>query len=84
MTRNLPKLVRDLLIKYELPHNLQGFDAQLLYDAMRTDKKWHLKGAIFVLLEKVGQPVIVEDVPRNDVIQVLKELTCAPKRTSVF
>jgi 3-dehydroquinate synthetase len=41
--------------------------------AFRLDKKFH--GAVrFVLLEAVGRPVIVDDVPADRVAQILKEM----------
>ena len=41
--------------------------------AFRLDKKFR-GGVRFVLLEDVGRPVVVEDVPQAEVAQVLKEM----------
>jgi len=41
--------------------------------AFRLDKKFR-GGVRFVLLEAVGRPVVVEDVPPSEVAQVLKEM----------
>lgn len=49
-------------------------DYGLLWEAMKTDKKWRDGRSRFVLLEDIGKPVVVEDVPRDVVIEVLQSL----------
>jgi 3-dehydroquinate synthetase len=41
--------------------------------AMRMDKKY-VAGLRFVLLEDVGRPVVVDDVPEEAVVATLKEM----------
>lgn len=57
-----------------LPTAIGALDAEALYDAMGTDKKWARGGNRFVLLGGVGQPTIVADVPPGDVIAVLESM----------
>ena len=57
-----------------LPVSLAGLEPADLWDAMGHDKKWRDGAATFVLLEEVGSPVIVRDVPRADVLAVLDGL----------
>jgi 3-dehydroquinate synthase len=47
-----------------------------ILDAMRMDKKY--RGAIrFVLLEGIGRPVVVDEVPEDVLVSVLKEMGAA-------
>ena len=55
-----------------LPRELGDLDPEAIYDAMGTDKKWQNGHSRFVLLRGVGQPLIMEDVPREAVIEVLR------------
>lgn len=71
---SLPSLVSDLLAEVGLSVRLNGLSAEQLYLAMGTDKKWRAGHSRFVLLRKVGEPVIVEDVPKAHVIGVLESL----------
>ncbi|MBI5666625.1 MAG: 3-dehydroquinate synthase [Chloroflexi bacterium] len=70
----LPRRVQDILTRIGLPTRIEGFDADAIYAAMGTDKKWQAGRSRFVLLRGVGQPVIVEDVPRERVLSVLDSL----------
>jgi 3-dehydroquinate synthetase len=70
----LVEQVDTLLAETGLPQTLNGLDPQALYAAMGTDKKWQAGKSRFVLLRGVGQPCIIEDVPREIVIEVLKTL----------
>lgn len=72
--KSLPGEVEALLRAVGLPRQLGWMDAQALYDAMASDKKWFGGRSRFVLLSDIGQPVIVEDVPAKEVIQVLELL----------
>jgi 3-dehydroquinate synthase len=71
---SLPKLVDALLSEVGLPMSVDGLSAEEIYDAMSMDKKWHNGRSRFVLLRGVGEPVIVEDVPKENVLQVLEAL----------
>jgi 3-dehydroquinate synthase len=57
-----------------LPVRLGGLEPDALYAAMSTDKKWQGGRSRFVLLREIGQPTIVEDVPKADVIAILEGL----------
>lgn len=57
-----------------LPTTLNGFASQDLWQAMHTDKKWRGGRSHFVILEGIGQPKSVIDVPRETVMQVLDGL----------
>lgn len=70
----LPEEVEDLLAATGLPCRLNGLDAEAIYAAMATDKKWQNGRSRFILLRGVGQPEIVEDVPKSAVLDVLRLL----------
>ena len=57
-----------------LPVRFAGLDPADLWEAMGRDKKWRDGAATFVLLEDIGRPVIVRDVPRGEVLAVLDGL----------
>jgi shikimate kinase/3-dehydroquinate synthase len=57
-----------------LPVRFSDLDSAALWDAMHHDKKWQNGLARFVLLERLGQPVIVSDVRRDEVIPILEGL----------
>ena len=57
-----------------LPMTVNGFAADDLWDAMQTDKKWRDGRSHFIVLEDIGKPTIVRDVPRQTVIDVLEGL----------
>jgi 3-dehydroquinate synthase len=57
-----------------LPQHLNGLDAEAIYAAMRTDKKWRNGRSRFVLLEGLGKPTIIENVAQSEVIAVLESL----------
>jgi 3-dehydroquinate synthase len=67
-------LVEKILSDTGLPIRMEGLDADALYAAMRTDKKWVGGKSRFVLLRGVGHPLLVEDVPAREVVRVMKEL----------
>jgi 3-dehydroquinate synthase len=69
----LPDQVEELASAIKPPH-LDGLDVASVYAAMATDKKWQNGRSRFVLLRGLGQPVIVEDVPKADVMRVLESL----------
>jgi 3-dehydroquinate synthase len=57
-----------------LPAGFSDLNSEALWDAMRHDKKWRDGVAQFVLLRDLGQPVIVPDVSRGEVMAVLDGL----------
>jgi 3-dehydroquinate synthetase len=72
-----PGLVEDVevtLIEAGLPVRYSGLNPGDLWDAMGHDKKWRDGAARFVLIKAVGEPVIVSDVTRDEVIAVLEEV----------
>jgi 3-dehydroquinate synthase len=70
----IPERMEDILAHIGLPRRLNGIDPKAIYAAMATDKKWLGGHSRFVLLRGVGQPVIVKDVPKETIIQILSDL----------
>lgn len=70
----LPEEVEDLIVATGLPSRLGNLDAEAIYAAMATDKKWQGGRSRFVLLRGVGQPVIMEGVPKSTVVKLLEAL----------
>ncbi|GAB4509186.1 MAG: 3-dehydroquinate synthase [Anaerolineae bacterium] len=70
----LPPLVETILLRNGLPVRIGGYEPEEIYEAMGTDKKRKKSGLRFVLLRGVGQPLIVPDVPKEEVLAVLQEL----------
>jgi len=68
----LPGQVESILTTVGLPVRLGDLDAEQLYAAMGTDKKWQSGKSRFVLLRGVGHAEIVNDVPKAAVIEVLE------------
>jgi 3-dehydroquinate synthase len=66
--------VERAVIDLDLPTQFSELDAGALWDAMQHDKKWQNGLARFILLEDIGQPVIVSDVRREEVIPILEGL----------
>lgn len=66
--------IEALIGRYGLPTRVDGLDAEALYEAMFTDKKWQRGRSRFVLLEAIARPTIVKDVPAAAVIEVLQAL----------
>jgi len=71
----LVEQVDTMLAETGLPRRLNGLDPQALYAAMGTDKKWQAGRSRFVLLRGIGEPCIVEDVPRETVLSILQDMT---------
>lgn len=72
--KGLVQTVHNALVEFGLPTTYSGYDPGALWDAMQVDKKWEGGAARFVLLRGVGQPVMVRDVQREEVIAVLEEI----------
>ncbi|MEQ9029841.1 MAG: 3-dehydroquinate synthase [Aggregatilineales bacterium] len=72
--QDIVTLTEETLERVGLPTTTNGLDPEAFYAAMSTDKKWRDGRSRFVLLRAVGQPLIMEDVPKADVIAVLEEL----------
>lgn len=70
----LPEEVEDLLAVTGLPRSLQGLDAEAIFAAMATDKKWQNGRSRFILLRGIGHPEIVENVTRTAVLDVLRQM----------
>jgi 3-dehydroquinate synthetase len=66
--------VDDVLMRAGLPRRTDGLDPDAIWAAMATDKKWRGGRSRFVLLRGVGGPLIMEDVARSDVVDVLNSL----------
>ena len=62
------------LAAFGLPVCCPGFESRNLWEAMRHDKKWRDGTARLVLLTGIGEPVIVDDATRDEVIAVLDGL----------
>lgn len=71
---SLPRLVNSVLAASDLPRRLRGLDPEAVYAAMSSDKKWINDRSRFVLLKDIGQPVIMENVPKESIIHVLEDL----------
>jgi 3-dehydroquinate synthetase len=70
----LPERVEHLLASIGLPRSMGNLDVEALYTAMATDKKWHGGRSRFVLLRGVGHPLVVEDVPKAQILTILSGL----------
>lgn len=65
---------RETLDGIGLPVTTNGLDPEAIYAAMQTDKKWRQGRSRFVLLRDIGQPLIMKDVNKDDVIAILDEI----------
>ena len=66
--------VQDTLTANEMPTDIGDLEPGALWAAMKTDKKWRDGRSRFVLLEDIEKPIVMEDVPRETVIEVLEEM----------
>ena len=71
----LVETVDKLLQDADLPRTIGHLSPDALYEAMTTDKKWKHGMSRFVLLKGMNQATVIEDVPREDVIAVLAEIS---------
>jgi len=65
------KLHIDVLSRFGLPVKMPRIDIEDLLNIMDSDKK-HLQENRFVILKKVGKPVIVEEVDQQEIISALR------------
>ena len=65
---------RALLERFGLPTSCTEVDLPSVLKAMELDKKVRGKAVRWVLLAGIGQPVIRDDVPREQAVKVLEEL----------
>ena len=70
----LPERVEKILEQVGLPRRMGDLDPEAVYAAMATDKKWQGGKSRFVLLRDVGQPLIVTDVPKAQILAILNDL----------
>jgi 3-dehydroquinate synthase len=70
----VPERVEKILEQVGLPRRLGDLDPEEVFAAMATDKKWQGGRSRFVLMRGVGQPVIVQDVPKEQIITILEGL----------
>lgn len=63
-----------VLASLGLPHGGEAPDPEAVLEAMRMDKKYR-RGMRFVLLEDVGRPRVVEDVPEAEMREALARLS---------
>ncbi|NDJ34001.1 MAG: 3-dehydroquinate synthase [Chloroflexi bacterium] len=70
---DLVQQVVNRLEGWNLMH-MNYWDPDAIWEAMRHDKKWRDGVSRFVLLRGIGDPVLVEDVAREDVIAVLDDM----------
>ena len=63
-----------ILGKFYLPLDCRGIALKDVLAAMELDKKVRGKAIRWVLLKDIGEPVIRNDVPREDVLKVLQEV----------
>jgi 3-dehydroquinate synthase len=62
-----------ILASLGLPHGADGLDLEQVLEVMRMDKKYR-QGLRFVLLEDVGHPRLVADVPEAAIAKALEGL----------
>lgn len=69
--------VEEVLLRAGLPRSIGTLEPEAIYAAMATDKKFRSGRSRFVLLRAVGEPVIVEEIPKSEVIRILEGLRSA-------
>jgi len=71
---DLADQVETLVAEIGLPTRIDKLAPEALYAAMSTDKKWAAGKSRFVLLRRVGEPLIAEGIDRDTVLKVLESL----------
>jgi len=69
------KQQQSLLERFDLPISFSGVDLAEVLRAIELDKKTRGKKIRWVLLEDIGRVLIRSDVPEEDVMGVLQELS---------
>jgi 3-dehydroquinate synthase len=64
---------RDLIQNFGLARRLPHLDPQTVLSALALDKKRQADRVVFVLLKRLGEPVIQEDVPLEMIEEALEE-----------
>lgn len=67
------KKVQRLLSKFKLPTNYKIDDVNEFYEAFFLDKKTHNEKINFILLSKLGEAFIKNDVPKDVLLRTLEE-----------
>lgn len=70
----LPGQIERAVEASKLPTRCPGLDPADLWDAMQHDKKRRDGTVNFILLKRIGEPVIVRDVTHDEVISVIEGL----------
>jgi 3-dehydroquinate synthetase len=70
----LPRRVEEMLTALDMSVRYHGYEPAEIRAAMGTDKKRQSDRIRFVLLRAVGDPVLCDDVPDNEVLSVLESL----------
>ncbi len=66
--------LRDMFVPFELGISLDSFDTEKVYELMKNDKKNNSDAIRMILLNKIGKAVIVDDIPKDEIINALNEL----------
>jgi 3-dehydroquinate synthase len=65
---------RGLIRKFGLARSLPHLDPQVVLSALTLDKKRQADRLVFVLLRRLGEPVIEENVPLGSIAEVMGEV----------
>ena len=65
------KLHIDVLGKYGLPVKMPKLNVEELLNIMDSDKKYMQKNR-FVVLKEIGEPIIIEDINRSEIVNALR------------
>jgi len=65
----------EILSRVGLPTKLSEFSESQVIDQMQWDKKWVSEKSRFVLLEKIGSPILYSDVPVSVIKKALRRLS---------
>jgi len=70
----LARHIEMILAELGLPTSYSRIQPAALWEAMQHDKKWQNGTATFVLLRRIGEPVLVRDVTQRDALAILEGL----------
>jgi len=74
LTQEKADQIIEILQKAGLPTTYSSYDPGAIWEAMHTDKKWRSGHSQFVILEDIGRPNIVRDVPRDIIVNILESI----------